>query len=140
MKTLIIIALTLASIGCLAQGSSPEPVKIYVYRAKQFTAKYRALPFYCDERIEADLNNGRYFILTLSPGLHTFRGSDKGTSLQLELKSGEKYFIRAEHALGAFKGTQQITSVDASLAHSEMYDLKPVAKEKIWDYERVSQQ
>lgn len=140
MKKLIILALALASIGCFAQGSSPVPAKIYVYRAKQFTAKYKALPFYCDERMAADLNNGRYFIMTLSPGLHTFRGADKGTSLQLELKSGEKYFIRAEQAMGTWKGTQQITSVDSSLAHSEMNDLKPVAKEKIWDYERVSQQ
>jgi hypothetical protein len=143
MKTLITIALMLSSIGCFAQAPTPEPaptVKVVVYRAKQFTSRFRALQFYCDERIAADLNNGRYFLLSLAPGIHTFRGADKGTSIQLDIHPGGKYFIRAEQAVGEFKGTQQITSVDALLAHSEMYDLKPVSVDKIWDKERVSQQ
>ncbi|HEV7520120.1 MAG TPA: DUF2846 domain-containing protein [Candidatus Angelobacter sp.] len=141
MKTLIIIALGLASIGCFGQNAETAPtVRVVVYRAKQFTARFKALPFYCDERIAAELSNGRYFVLALTPGRHTFRGADKATSVQLDIQPGEKYFIRAEQAVGAFKGTQQISSVDESLAHSEMNELKPVGVDKIWDKERVSQQ
>ena len=142
MRKSIAIAIILASIRCFAQGDpKAEPtVEVVVYRAKQLTARFKAIQFFCDERITADLNNGRYFVLSLAPGLHTFRGSDKGTSVQLDIHAGEKYFIRAEQAAGMWKATQQITSVDAALAHSEMYDLKPVPKDKIWDKEHVSQQ
>jgi hypothetical protein len=143
MKPLIIIALVLASAGCLAQtqpAASEPAVRVVVYRAKQFTARFASIPFYCDDRIAADLNNGRYFVLTLAPGIHTFRGADRGVSVQIDLKAGQPYFIRAEQSVGTLKATQQIASVDASLAHSEMDKLKPVSSDKIWDKEHVSQQ
>jgi hypothetical protein len=50
---------------------------VYIYRYKQFVGSALGPSVYCDENELARMDNGRYFLVELPPGTHTFRSNDK---------------------------------------------------------------
>src|SRR5215469_9778058 len=76
---------------------------VYVYRYKQFVGSALAPSVYCDEVQLARMENGRYFLVRMEPGNHSFRSNDAQSGVALDLKAGQEYFIRVDIATGMLK-------------------------------------
>jgi Protein of unknown function (DUF2846) len=121
---------------------SPSSAKatVYVYRYKQFVGAALAPSVYCDDVELARMENGRYFMVTLEPGKHTFRSNDPQSGVVLEMKPGEQYYMRVEIATGFMKGHGRLVLMPREQASYELVStkLKPLDTNKVADKERVS--
>lgn len=116
-----------------------EKAKVYFYRYKQYVGSALAPSVYCDEVELARMQNGRYFVVKLEPGKHTFRSNDKQSGVEVDLKPGQEYFLRVEIAAGVMKGHGRVVTVTPEQARFELAkNLKPLDADKIADRERVS--
>jgi hypothetical protein len=162
MKLLLTYVLTLCSLAgfSFAQqppSQSPAPqeaaapaatqpatqaakAKVYFYRYKQYAGSALAPSVYCDEAELARMQNGRYFVVKLDPGKHTFRSNDKQSGAEVDLKPGQEYFLRVELVAGFMKGHGRVVAVAPEQARFELKakDLKPLDVDKVTDKERVS--
>jgi hypothetical protein len=164
MKLLLTYVLTFCSLAATSFGQQPstpsqptapqgestpviaqpatqgEKAKIYFYRYKQYVGSALAPSVYCDEAELARMQNGRYFVVKLEPGKHTFRSNDKQSGVEVDLKAGQEYFVRVELATGFMKGHGRVVAVVPEQARFELKakNLKPLDADKITDKGRVS--
>ncbi|HEY7352317.1 MAG TPA: DUF2846 domain-containing protein [Terriglobales bacterium] len=151
MKARVVYAIACVTLLCsLAPAQQPasqlsstasetnSQATIYVYRYKQFVGKALSPSVYCDENELARMENGRYFVVTLSPGQHVFRSNDKQAGINLDLKPGQKYYIRVEIATGFMKGHGRLVSVAPEQGSYEIKNLKPLDSDKVKDTQHVS--
>jgi Protein of unknown function (DUF2846) len=141
------ILVVLAAGTLLADDASPKgntgithdgKAKVYFYRYKQFTGAALEPSVYCDEIQLARMDNGRYFVAQLDPGVHTLRANDKQSGIELKLEPGGDYYVRIELVTGFWKGHGRLVSVPREQGSFEVRKLKPLASEKIKDPSRVS--
>jgi len=114
---------------------SAENVRVNVYRYKQYMGKGLRPSIFCDEKDVARLQSGRYVVLALAPGKHTFRSNDKQSQIDLDLKAGQEYYIRIDIATGMWKGHGRLTLVLAEQGAGELKQMKPVDAGMIKDKE-----
>ena len=90
--------LLLACVLWLHGESAPEapPAIVYVYRPWEVFGFGLEPAVYCDEQKVAKMDNGRYFLLKLEPGVHAIRSTDKKDILSMEFESGKEYFVRID--------------------------------------------
>lgn len=151
MKARVMYAIafaTLLSSLCLAQQAASQPDSavsnanarstVYVYRYKQFAGSALSPSVYCDDNELARMDNGKYFLVTLTPGQHVFRSNDKQAGINVDLKPGEKYYIRLEIAAGFMKGHGRLVSVAAEQGSYEIKKLKPLDNDKVKDTQHVT--
>lgn len=112
--------------------------EVYIYRYKQFIGYLVEPPVYCDQVILAQMDNGRYFKVTLDLGTYTFRSNDKQSGIEMELKGGEKYYIRVEIANGTWTQRGRVFLMAKEQGAYEIKKLKPLDTIKIKDRKRVS--
>src|SRR5215467_5194142 len=93
-----------ATTAASAAEAKASKATIYVYRYKQFVGSALEPSVYCDEVQLARMTNGRYFMVKVDPGKHTFHSNDKQSGIELDAKAGQEYFIRLEIATGFMKG------------------------------------
>jgi hypothetical protein len=86
------------------------------------------------------MENGRYFVVNVDPGQHTFRSNDKQSGIQLDVKPGQQYFVRLEIAAGFMKGHGRLILTAAEQGRYELQSnqLKPLDADKVADTSRVS--
>jgi len=113
---------------------------IYVHRHKQFVGSALAPSVYCDETQLARMVNGRYFAVTLEPGMHTFRSNDLQSGVQLDIKADQEYYIRVEIAAGLMKGHGRLILMAPERGRHELQSskLKPLDANKVLDASPVS--
>src|SRR5436190_23197711 len=103
-KTIVVLLLTAIGTTGFARSfgiqtkSTDNKVTVYVYKTPhQRTLGRVAPPVFCDEQLLAKLDGGRYFIVKLEPGTHTFRSKNrKDGGVEIELKLGKEYYLRIE--------------------------------------------
>jgi hypothetical protein len=94
MKTLVLII-------CLAFTTSAQtPINaiVYIYQTPHARMMKRAAPeVYCDGKLLAELDGGRYFVVSLPPGEYSFHSKNKKNGgVLLNAKAGETYYLRVE--------------------------------------------
>ncbi len=143
VKSILIILVGLALLP-IAGASQTVPEKkdsnsatIYIYRYKQYAGSALEPSVYCDEAELARMDNGRYFLVKLPPGKHTFRSNDKQSGIELELKEGETYYIRVEVVAGFMKGHGRLVLTQKEQGAYEIKKLQPLGADKIKDKAKV---
>ena len=140
--TLLIATVAAQDAASVAQHSAGKQSKgvIYIYRYKQFVGAALEPSVYCDETQLARMDNGRYFMVAVDPGKHTFHANDKQSGLELDVKAGEKYFVRVEIAAGVMKGHGRLVLMAPEQGSYELKSkkLKPLDPGKVLDPTRVS--
>jgi hypothetical protein len=142
------LALAVANLSSFAQtAQAPQPpatteskALVYVYRYKQFVGSALAPSVYCDEAQLARMENGRYFLVRMEPGNHSFRSNDAQSGIALDLKAGQEYFIRVDIATGMLKGHGRLTLTAPEQGRYEVKSnkMKPLDSDKVVDKARVS--
>jgi hypothetical protein len=134
--SVVLSALTTVS----AQAAHPdgEKVRVNVYRYKQYFGKGLRPSIYCDEKDISRLQDGRYVVLLLTEGNHTFRSNDKQSQVELNLKPGQQYYIRVDIAAGMWKGHGRLTLVQPEQGVAELREMRPVDSGMIKDREVIT--
>jgi hypothetical protein len=97
-----------------------------------------APPVYCDEQLLAKLDGGRYFIVKLDPGTHSFRSkSKKDGGVEIELKAGQEYYLRMETRTGVQVNAPRISVVPNEEGRYDVKQMKYVNDVDIKDRSRV---
>lgn len=120
-----------------AAPSKDSQVTVYIYRYKQFVGSALSPSVYCDENELARMENGRFFVVKLSSGKHTFRSNDKQSGIDVDLKNGQDYYIRVEIAAGMMKGHGRLILTAPEQGSYETKKLKPLDRDKVKDSEHV---
>ena len=128
---------TAAAPGPQPQGEEAK-ASVYIYRYKQFVGAALEPSIYCDETQLARMDNGRYFVVKLDPGKHTFRSNDKQSGVELDLKAGEEYYLRVEIATGFWKGRGRLVLTQKEQGAYELKKLKPLDAGKVVDRSKVA--
>jgi Protein of unknown function (DUF2846) len=127
-------------------GSIPAPgddsrsganAKVFIYRYKQLTGAALAPSVYCDEVQLARMDNGRYFVASISPGKHVFRSNDAQSGVEMETLPGKEYYIRVELATGFLKGHGRLVEATPEQGAYEIKRLKLLDPDKVKDPSRV---
>lgn len=122
-----------------AEPKADTQVTVYFYRYKQFVGSGLEPSVFCDEVQLARMDNGRYFIIKLDPGKHSFRSNDKQSGVELELKPGQSYYMRVEIATGFWKGHGRIVAALPEQGAFEVKKLQYISADKVKS-ERVLKQ
>jgi hypothetical protein len=114
-------------------------VTVYVYKAPhQRTLGRVAPPVYCDEQLLAKLDGGRYFIVKLEPGTHTFRSKNKKDGgVEIELKLGQEYYLRMETRTGVQVNAPRISVVPSEEGRYDVKQMKYIKEGDIKDRAKV---
>jgi hypothetical protein len=121
------------------QNTESNKVTVYVYKTPhQRTLGRVAPPVYCDEQLLAKLDGGRYFIVKLDPGTHSFRSKNKKDGgVELELKLGQEYFLRMETRTGVQVNAPRISVVPNEEGRYDVKQMKYVNDDDIKDRSKV---
>jgi hypothetical protein len=127
-----LLLLLLLSAAALAMDDS-EKVTVYVYRYKQFAGSGLEPSVFADGVQLARMDNGRYFLVKVAPGKHTFTSNDKQAGIEFDAKPGQSYYVRVDIAAGFMKGHGRLTMVAAEQGEYEVKKLKPLDANKVVD-------
>ncbi len=110
------------------QDNESNKVTVYVYKTPHHRTLGRvAPPVYCDEVLLAKLDGGRYFIVKLEPGTHSFRSKNKKDGgVEIELKLGQEYFLRMETRTGVQVNAPRISVVPNEEGRYDVKQMKYV--------------
>lgn len=122
------------------QDSESNKVMVYVYKTPhQRTLGRVAPPVYCDEQLLAKLDGGRYFIVKLEPGTHSFRSKNKKDGgVEIELKLGQEYFLRMETRTGVQVNAPRISVVPNEEGRYDVKQMKYINDGDIKDRSKVT--
>jgi hypothetical protein len=85
---------------CAADASVAGPrhdtpyAHVYVYRLWAYFGLASDPTVYCDGTKVAKMDNGRYFMLRLAPGVHFLSFKNRKEVLDLRVEAGFEYFVR----------------------------------------------
>jgi hypothetical protein len=129
-----------AADGPAPQGGTtgPEPddrfARVFVYRHHKATGAALEPPVYCDDRKVADMDNGRYFLLRLEPGVHSIRSNSKKAVIEMEFEAGKEYFVRVYlKATYVWVGQGQVMLEPADRGRADLEELRPLDPSDVVD-------
>lgn len=138
---LIFIAFTLQAI---AQESTEVPssnkATIYIYQTPHARMLKRAAPpVFLGDKLLADLDGGRYFVVKLGPGTHSFRSKNKKNGgVEFEVKGGETYYLRVEmEHTGYFLKFSGISLIPKEQGAYTVKQLRPINAKDVKDTSTV---
>jgi hypothetical protein len=134
----ILFAILVSAISTPAEDSGLSTnAKVFIYRYKQLQGAALAPSVYCDEIQLARIDNGRYFVASISPGKHVFRSSDAQSGIEMETSPGKDYYIRVEIANGFLKGHGRLVETTPAQGAYEIKKLKLLDSDKVKNSSRV---
>jgi hypothetical protein len=101
---------------------------VYLYRAvtKERPTKNK-ISLYADGEQLASVPSGRYVMILLDPGKHSFNTQSGGErALELELKRGEKYYLLLPEETDSSPGGPRISAVEFERGAAEVRQSTPV--------------
>lgn len=119
-------------------SSNGSMATVYFYRYKQYVGSALSPSVYCDDGELARMENGRFFVASITPGKHVFRSNDKQAGVEAELRAGQDYYVRVELVSGVLKGHGRLTLVQPEQGAYEVKKLKPLDADKVKDNEHVA--
>lgn len=146
-KTIVVLWLTAIGTTAFAlsfgiqtkEQANDDKVTVYVYKTPhQRTLGRVAPPVYCDEQLLAKLDGGRYFIVKLEPGTHSFRSKNKKDGgVEIGLKLGQEYFLRMETRTGVQVNAPRISVVPNEEGRYDVKQMKYINDGDIKDRSKV---
>jgi hypothetical protein len=138
VKLIIAFALSFLSFAAATEQTSTSPqgdeAKVYVYasqKTKEIAFRVTA-SIYLDDKLIAKLPNGRYFLVSVTPGTHSFYGkSKKRGGVEANFEAGKFYYLR----LG-WEGSLTPNGLSVSPPDNARFDLKhskPIDEKDIRD-------
>lgn len=116
--------------------SQDDKATVYIYQTPHARMMKRAAPeVFCDEKLIAKLDGGRYFVVKLDPGVHSFRSKNKKNGgMEKEFKAGEVYYLRLtmEHT-GYFLKFSGISSVQPEEGSYTVKQLRAINEKDVKD-------
>jgi hypothetical protein len=119
--------------------SDTENATVWIYRHRKFYGSGLEPTVFCDEHKVAKMDNGRYFMLMLEPGVHRIRSTDKKGGLDMPFHAGEEYFVELFLVTKYYKigeGRLALRSRDNGM--QALMELKPLEPRDVLDKQRVS--
>ena len=133
-KTLLWIAILTGTVA----GQTADPAgRVYVYQGR--IPGVRPNPIFLDGVEIASLKHRwSYFVATLEPGEHEFRGRHKENAVILYVLPGEDYYFRLDQ-ITSWPGAEKLVRETAAEGRAivESGKLKPVDTQDIADHKRV---
>jgi hypothetical protein len=87
----MLLAILISSIPAAGEDAgSGINASVFIYRYRQVTGAALAPSVYCDEVQLARMDNGRYFVASISPGKHVFRSNDAQSGIEVEISPGTR--------------------------------------------------
>ena len=120
-----------------AEGQSEGTAKVYIYRYRQYAGAALEPSVFCDESQIARMDNGRYFVMTVTHGKHVFRSNDTQAGLELEAVAGKEYYLRVELVPGVWKFHGHLVVVAPEQGAYEVKRLPLLDPGKVKDRSRV---
>jgi Protein of unknown function (DUF2846) len=113
---------------------------VWIFRYKRFTAAGADPAVFCDEQMVAKMDNGHYFLLTLEPGVHAIRSTEKAVVVRTSFESGREYFLEVgvSNAIPTWSYKFAVEEASRYRAASAMSELKPLKTSDIVDTTRVT--
>lgn len=115
-----------------------DKANVAIYRYAQFTGKGIRPSIVVDGIDIARIQSGRYLMLALEPGKHTFASSDPQSQVEIDLAPGGNYFFRIEIATGVWKGHGRLMLVMKEQGVAEVRKMQPADWGMIKDRSRLS--
>jgi hypothetical protein len=138
LRSVLARVMALVLFGCTSPLFAQESASLVLYRFKRFEGSALEPPIYCDGRLLAKADNGRYFVVSLAPGRHELTTNSKASGTFLNLAAGEVKYVRVEIQTGFVKGSGKLIPVDSEQGEFEVGKLKPLDGDKIKLAEVVS--
>jgi hypothetical protein len=79
------------------------------------------------------MDNGRYFVLLLTPGEHRIHMTQDNKRVDLKLGAGEVAFVRIKIVMGLMKGRGEPVLADEEDAAKELKKMEPLSGDKFKD-------
>lgn len=119
---LSVLLLVIVSHYSIAQDSSrTSSAKVYLLRATGTIGKISAFNIFMDDALICKLNNNKYSVHSVQPGVHKFQVRFDGNStrkkiqvLELNFEAGESYYINVEALERGFVNTLNLIEVTAN--------------------------
>jgi hypothetical protein len=106
-------------------ATSPDTALMTVYRKKRFVGMALHTSVYVDGTEIAELGNGTFVKVKVTPGLHRVWADEESDALAVAFETGKTYFFRMELVPGMWKGNGRMVAVDESTGAQEYADYKP---------------
>lgn len=103
---------------------------VFVYRPGKLVGKALEPSVFCDGVEVARMDNGRYFVLLLTPGEHRIHMSQDNKRVDLKLGAGEAAFVRIKIAMGMMKGRGEPSLADEEDAAKDLKKSEPLGADK----------
>jgi hypothetical protein len=92
---------------------------LLVYREKRFAGAILNTSVFVDGVEVADMDNGTYLKVKVTPGDHTICGDEKKDELALTIEAGKTYYFRMALRAGFWKGHGKLEPVDEATGEKE---------------------
>jgi hypothetical protein len=132
------LALVITFISGLLHGQDPNLAdtvsqngKVYFMRSTGFQGSAQGFTTFIDDKIVCKLNNKRYSIHEVTPGVHQFSvqfagksSKEKAERIEIEIEAGKTYYIQLIMQTGVIKNNLYCQEVTKSSANSILEKLK----------------
>jgi hypothetical protein len=130
---LLILLLTVCAYG---QDAKEQTATVYIYQTPHARMLKRAAPeVFCDGKLLAELDGGRYFAVVLPPGEYGFHSKNKKNGgVQLTVKADQTYYLRVEmEHTGYFLKFSGISLTPPEQGAFSIKQLRPISSKYIKD-------
>lgn len=107
----------------------PEPgmAQVVFFRASKFAGAAIKVSVFEGDKPLGVLKSGRYFVVSVAPGTHTYSVDGKGKDpLNLEVEAGETYYVNGSISMGFMKGNANLSPSDAAAYQAELKDMRRI--------------
>jgi len=136
-KRLLVLAFLLASGLLYGQDQEAQPDstgkygKVYFMRSTGFQGSAQGFTVFIDDTVVCKLNNKRFSVHNVTPGVHRFSvqfagksSKEKAERIEIEIESGKSYYIQLIFQSGLVKNNLYCQEVTKSSANTIMDKLK----------------
>ena len=130
-QTVRYILLFFITLLCSTQTFAQQNAKLYFIRTTGFNGS--AVPFtaFVDDTLKCRLNNKRYSIHEISPGIHTIsiqfagkKSKSKAEKITIEMEAGKTYYVQMIFQAGLFVNNLYCQEVTENSAKTILINLK----------------
>lgn len=114
-------------------AASGEKVTVYIYRPSKMVGRALEPSVFCDGVELARMDNGRYFVLNLSPGKHIIHLTNDKKGYEIDMGAGQTYYFRMGIEMGMWKGNGKILLESNEKGAEEVKKIKLIGADKVKD-------
>lgn len=130
----ILLLLAILTINLLAFGqgdAAADKGKVYFMRSTGFQGSAQGFTTFIDDVVVCKLNNKRYSVHEVSPGMHRFsvqfagkNSKEKAERIEINIEPGKTYYIQLIFQTGIIKNNLYCQEVTESSAKTMMNSLR----------------